>query len=121
MLGNRVYLRCIYCYNKVDLVTLEECDRLARLPDSIVLRYVGGGVAGRGCDGARMRGGSAFAVSVFTAWAGLPLTAFCSSGLELNFDYLKDVIWEYLDLSRVYTKKKGGASVRPPAPYGWFS
>lgn len=36
ILGNRVYLRCLYCYNKCDLVTLEECDRLARLPNSMV-------------------------------------------------------------------------------------
>jgi len=33
VLGNRVYLRALYCYNKCDLVSLEECDRLARLPD----------------------------------------------------------------------------------------
>jgi hypothetical protein len=60
----------------------------------------------------RVEGESAVAISVFTAEAALPLTTFCSSGLELNFDYLKDVIWEYLDLSRVYTKKKGGACVQ---------
>lgn len=36
ILGNRVYLRALYCYNKCDLVSIEECDRLARLPDSMV-------------------------------------------------------------------------------------
>eukprot|EP00041_Stephanoeca_diplocostata_P018225 m.380219 g.380219 ORF g.380219 m.380219 type:complete len:323 (-) comp20957_c2_seq71:824-1792(-) len=36
ILGNRVYLRALYCYNKCDLVSIEECDRLARLPDCVV-------------------------------------------------------------------------------------
>eukprot|EP01135_Chromosphaera_perkinsii_P002360 Nk52_evm14s222 gene=Nk52_evmTU14s222 len=36
IVGNRKYMRCLYCYNKIDTVTLEEVDRLARLPDSIV-------------------------------------------------------------------------------------
>eukprot|EP00039_Didymoeca_costata_P004990 m.77450 g.77450 ORF g.77450 m.77450 type:complete len:365 (-) comp12624_c0_seq2:112-1206(-) len=36
VLGNRVYLRALYCYNKCDLVSIEECDRLARRPNSLV-------------------------------------------------------------------------------------
>jgi len=36
ILGNRVYMRALYCYNKCDLVSIEECDRLAHLPDSMV-------------------------------------------------------------------------------------
>ncbi|EDQ88673.1 uncharacterized protein MONBRDRAFT_35181 [Monosiga brevicollis MX1] len=67
IVGNRVYLNCLYCYNKIDLVSLEECSRLAHLPHSVV----------------------------------------ASSALKLNFPYLKDMIWEYLALVRVYTKKKG--------------
>lgn len=35
--GNRVYLPCLYVYNKIDCISLEEVDRLARMPDSIVL------------------------------------------------------------------------------------
>ena len=35
--GNRKYLRCIYVYNKVDTITIEECDRLAHLPNSVVI------------------------------------------------------------------------------------
>ena len=35
--GNRVYMRCLYVYNKIDTITIEEVDRLARLPHSIVL------------------------------------------------------------------------------------
>ena len=38
IVGNRVYLPCLYCYNKIDLVSLEECDRLARIPHSVVTR-----------------------------------------------------------------------------------
>eukprot|EP00051_Salpingoeca_urceolata_P028226 m.485731 g.485731 ORF g.485731 m.485731 type:complete len:365 (-) comp23943_c0_seq1:63-1157(-) len=36
VVGNRVYIKCLYCYNKCDLVTIEECDRLARLPRTVV-------------------------------------------------------------------------------------
>eukprot|EP00037_Helgoeca_nana_P008571 m.76327 g.76327 ORF g.76327 m.76327 type:complete len:365 (+) comp19022_c0_seq1:152-1246(+) len=67
VLGNRVYLRALYCYNKCDLVSIEECDRLARLPDSLVL---------------------------------------CTA-LKLNFDVILELIWDYLALVRVYTKKQG--------------
>ena len=35
--GNRAYLPCIYCYSKVDLSTIEEVDRVARLPFSMVI------------------------------------------------------------------------------------
>lgn len=67
VLGNRKYVRCLYCYNKVDAISLEEVDRLARQPNTVVIS--------------------------------------CEMGL--NMDYLVDVIWKYLCLLRVYTKKKG--------------
>eukprot|EP00474_Spongospora_subterranea_P009366 CRZ09824.1 hypothetical protein [Spongospora subterranea] len=35
--GNRVYLPCLYGYNKIDTIFIEEVDRLARLPHSVVL------------------------------------------------------------------------------------
>lgn len=65
--GNRQYIRCLYVYNKIDTITIEEVDRLAREPDSVVIS----------CE-----------------W-------------KLNLDFLVDQIWEYLDLIRVYTKKRG--------------
>jgi len=34
VIGNRLYMRCVYCYNKVDQITIEEVDRLAREPYS---------------------------------------------------------------------------------------
>jgi len=31
------YIRCMYVYNKVDMVSIEEVDKLARLPHSVVI------------------------------------------------------------------------------------
>lgn len=33
---HRSYIPCLYCHNKIDAVSLEETDRLARLPNSVV-------------------------------------------------------------------------------------
>jgi len=35
--GNRKYIRCIFVYNKIDMCTIEQIDRLARYPNSLVL------------------------------------------------------------------------------------
>ena len=35
--GNRKYVRCLYVYNKIDTLSIEEVDQLARLPDSVVI------------------------------------------------------------------------------------
>jgi len=67
VMGNRKYMSCIYVYNKIDQISLEEVDRIARSPDSCVI----------------------------------------SCNMKLNLDYLKDMIWEYLALITVYTKKPG--------------
>lgn len=66
--GNRKYIRCLYVYNKVDTITIEDCDRLARLPNTIVI----------------------------------------SVHAQLNLDRLLEKMWEYLGLTRIYTKRKGG-------------
>ena len=34
---NRVYLPCLYIYNKIDQISLEEVDKLARQPNSVVV------------------------------------------------------------------------------------
>ncbi|KAI5698142.1 hypothetical protein M8J75_002234 [Diaphorina citri] len=34
--ANRVYLPCIYAYNKIDQISIEEVDRIARQPNSVV-------------------------------------------------------------------------------------
>lgn len=35
--GNRKYVKCLYVYNKIDMVSIEDVDRLARLPNSVVI------------------------------------------------------------------------------------
>eukprot|EP00158_Paraphelidium_tribonemae_P005929 Partr_v1_DN27590_c1_g2_i1_m30517 putative developmentally regulated GTP binding protein 2 len=67
VLGNRKYLPCLYCYNKIDSVTIEEVDKLARRPHSTVI----------------------------------------SATKDLNLDNLKAELWAKLNLTRVYTKKRG--------------
>lgn len=37
IMDNRVYMNCLYVYNKIDQVSLEEVDRLANLPNSVVI------------------------------------------------------------------------------------
>ena len=37
IVGNRIYMPCLYVYNKIDQVSIEEVDRLARLPNSVVV------------------------------------------------------------------------------------
>lgn len=64
-LGNRKFIKCLYCYNKIDTISLEEVNMLAEQPNSIVI----------------------------------------SCNYKLNFDGLLEMIWEKLDLVRVYTKK----------------
>jgi len=65
--GNRKYMRCLYVYNKIDTLSIEELNEMARKPDSCIV----------------------------------------SCNLNLNLDNLMAKIWEYLDLVRVYTKKRG--------------
>mmetsp|Transcript_19704 Transcript_19704/g.60725 ORF Transcript_19704/g.60725 Transcript_19704/m.60725 type:complete len:413 (-) Transcript_19704:19-1257(-) len=35
--GNRTYVRCLYVYNKIDMIPLEDVEPLAREPDTIVI------------------------------------------------------------------------------------
>ncbi|KAJ8905005.1 hypothetical protein NDN08_001517 [Rhodosorus marinus] len=65
--GNRQYIRCLHVVNKIDAITIEEVDRLARLPNTTVI----------------------------------------SCNLNLNFERLLEVMWEYLELCRVYTRRRG--------------
>lgn len=37
IVGNRVYMPCLYAYNKIDQISIEEVDRLARMPHSVVI------------------------------------------------------------------------------------
>lgn len=73
VLGNRQYKPCLYLYNKIDTVTIEEVDQLARMPHSVV-----GSVRSN-----------------------------YNIGEPLEDDLLKARLWEYLGLTRIYTKRKG--------------
>lgn len=37
LLGTRKYIPCLYVLNKIDSISLEECDRLARLDHHVVI------------------------------------------------------------------------------------
>lgn len=37
VLGNRKYIRCVYCYNKIDQISIEEVDKLAKQDYSVVV------------------------------------------------------------------------------------
>jgi len=73
VLGNRMYKPCLYFYNKIDTITIEETDKLARMPHSLV-----GSVAKK-----------------------------YNIAEPLEDDPLKSMIWDYLGLTRIYTKRKG--------------
>uniref|UniRef100_A0A7S3DP84 OBG-type G domain-containing protein n=1 Tax=Entomoneis paludosa TaxID=265537 RepID=A0A7S3DP84_9STRA len=74
VVGNRQYKPCLYLYNKIDMVTIEEVDELARMPNSMV-----GSVARN----------------------------FNISEDPKEDDLLKQNLWKYLGLTRIYTKRKG--------------
>ena len=67
VVGNRKFMPCLYVYNKIDQISIEEVDRIARQPHCVVI----------------------------------------SCNMKLNLDYLKDMVWKYLALITVYTKKPG--------------
>lgn len=35
--GNRKYMKCIYVYNKIDVIGIDDVDKLARQPSSVVI------------------------------------------------------------------------------------
>ncbi|RKP02151.1 hypothetical protein CXG81DRAFT_11101 [Caulochytrium protostelioides] len=37
LIGNRRYVRCLYCYNKIDSISIEAVDALAREPNTVVI------------------------------------------------------------------------------------
>ena len=37
IVGNRVYMPCVYAYNKIDQISIEEVDRLAHMPHTVVI------------------------------------------------------------------------------------
>jgi ribosome-interacting GTPase 1 len=35
--GNRKYIKCLYVYNKIDTITIEEVNDIARKPNNVVI------------------------------------------------------------------------------------
>lgn len=35
--GNRKYIKCVYVYNKIDVIGIDDVDKLARQPNSVVI------------------------------------------------------------------------------------
>nr|XP_004226744.1 developmentally-regulated GTP-binding protein 2-like [Ciona intestinalis] len=67
VVGKRKYMPCLYVYNKIDQISIEEVDRIAWQPHCVVI----------------------------------------SCNMLLNLEHLKEMIWRYLHLITVYTKKPG--------------
>uniref|UniRef100_A0A182TCP9 Developmentally-regulated GTP-binding protein 2 n=1 Tax=Anopheles maculatus TaxID=74869 RepID=A0A182TCP9_9DIPT len=168
--GNRIYLPCIYVYNKIDQISIEEVDRLARQPYSVVVScnmHLNLDFCWKCCgnicsssrvytkkpgappdfdDGLILRRGVtvehvchaihrtlAAQFKYALVWgtstkyspqrvgishimndedevdrlARQPYSVVVSCNMHLNLDYLLEVLWEHLQLIRVYTKKPG--------------
>ncbi|KAI4292840.1 uncharacterized protein PAPHI01_2114 [Pancytospora philotis] len=75
--GQSHYVRCIYCYNKIDELSYEEFTGL---------------VEEQGLDRSGTEGCHSIAVSCGAGW---------------NLDGLKEEIWRRLQLTRLYTRKRG--------------
>ncbi|KAF2323807.1 hypothetical protein GH714_037177 [Hevea brasiliensis] len=85
--GSRIYMPCIYVLNKIDQITLEELEILDKLPHYAQSASI--------CLSDCLFATTAYFVLVYSAH------------LEWNLDGLLEKIWEYLDLTRIYTKPKG--------------
>lgn len=35
--GNRKYIKCLYCYNKIDTISMEEVNMIAEQPNTVVI------------------------------------------------------------------------------------
>ncbi|KAG2257040.1 hypothetical protein Bca52824_076334 [Brassica carinata] len=82
--GNRKYIKCVYVYNKIDVVGINDVDRLARQPNSIVIS----------CNlKARMANAKTRIRSCFI--------------FLLNLDRLLAKMWDEMGLVRVYSKPQG--------------
>ncbi|RWR78093.1 developmentally-regulated G-protein 2 [Cinnamomum micranthum f. kanehirae] len=79
--GNRKYMKCIYVYNKIDVIGIDDVDKLARQPNSIVIS----------CN----------------LKAGLVNVIYLLSMSQLNLDRLLAKMWEEMGLVRVYSKPQG--------------
>uniref|UniRef100_A0A6N2MWT9 OBG-type G domain-containing protein n=1 Tax=Salix viminalis TaxID=40686 RepID=A0A6N2MWT9_SALVM len=77
--GNRKYMKCIYVYNKIDVIGIDDVDKLARQPNSVVISC---NLKAEECD-------------------PIILIRTCDKMLLLA------KVWEAMGLVRVYTKPQG--------------
>jgi small GTP-binding protein len=95
--GNRVYLKCLYVVNKIDTITIEEVDRMAHQPDTVVLSCA----SSLNIEYVKVRVNN-------TSHLFLPPIKPLISLLFL-FVFHQEMIWEYLHLIRIYCKPKSQA------------
>ncbi|KAK6284329.1 hypothetical protein POUND7_003281 [Theobroma cacao] len=89
--GNRKYIKCVYVYNKIDVIGIDDVDKLARQPNSVVISC-----NLKACS-------SILGLNVNGSWeytVGLKMQL-------LNLDRLLSKMWEEMGLVRVYTKPQG--------------
>ncbi|KAK6268251.1 hypothetical protein QUC31_012411 [Theobroma cacao] len=89
--GNRKYIKCVYVYNKIDVIGIDDVDKLARQPNSVVITC-----NLKACS-------SILGLNVNGSWeytVGLKMQL-------LNLDRLLSKMWEEMGLVRVYTKPQG--------------
>ncbi|KAJ7462794.1 P-loop containing nucleoside triphosphate hydrolase protein [Mycena galericulata] len=84
LIGTRKYIPCLYVYNKIDAISLEQMDKLARSPNTVVIS----------CE---MNLKSSFFHPAFRSF----------TDILFSLDYLVERMWAELDLVKVYTKKRG--------------
>ena len=86
---------------------MEEVDKIARRPDSVVVRCVDLCV---NCKHTWLKSVFEFTkVSrrIVCVGSAINTSGACSCNEKLNLDYLLEMVWEYLGLIQIYTKKRG--------------
>jgi ribosome-interacting GTPase 1 len=102
--GNRKYIKCVYVYNKIDVVGIDDVDNLARQPNSLVIS----------CNMQvclilhvlSIHGTSICSLIICVVYVHAVVTETISC-LQLNLDRLLARMWEEMGLVRVYTKPQG--------------
>lgn len=78
---------CLYVYNKIDAISIEQMDKIAREPNTIVIS----------CE---------LELKYARIHRFIPFTSLILSIIP-SLDYLIERIWADLNLVKVYTKKRG--------------
>ena len=95
--GNRKYVQCLYVYNKIDMLTLEEVEEIAEQPNTVRLPFHPGNLNTAASNRLLMCSCACIASQVVI-----------SCNMRLNLETLLDRMWEEMALVRVYTKPPGG-------------